>query len=131
MERGARERADDVFFAPSIKRRGRKADFAPTWLRGQNLIPQSPGYALLSVSSPAALRLVPGLFVSKAGQASEVVPFPVLPVFLIFGRASAEKPLKRHTPAASDQDSVRQTLRPVWKKYDRTSNFLPYQVRLR
>ena len=28
---GARERADDVFFAKGIKRRRSKADFAPTW----------------------------------------------------------------------------------------------------
>ena len=28
---GARERADDVFFAIGIKRRRSKADFAPTW----------------------------------------------------------------------------------------------------
>ena len=28
---GARERADDVFFAMGIKRRRSKADFAPTW----------------------------------------------------------------------------------------------------
>ena len=28
---GARERADDVFFATGIKRRRSKADFAPTW----------------------------------------------------------------------------------------------------
>ena len=28
---GARERADDVFFAAGIKRRRSKADFAPTW----------------------------------------------------------------------------------------------------
>ena len=30
-KRGARERADDVFFATGIKRRRSKADFAPTW----------------------------------------------------------------------------------------------------
>ena len=30
---GARERADDVFFALGIKRRRSKADFAPTWRR--------------------------------------------------------------------------------------------------
>ena len=30
---GARERADDVFFAIGIKRRRSKADFAPTWYR--------------------------------------------------------------------------------------------------
>ena len=30
---GARERADDVFFAIGIKRRRSKADFAPTWCR--------------------------------------------------------------------------------------------------
>ena len=28
---GARERADDVFFATGIKRRRSKANFAPTW----------------------------------------------------------------------------------------------------
>ena len=28
---GVRERADDVFYAIGIKRRGRKADFATTW----------------------------------------------------------------------------------------------------
>ena len=28
---GARERADDIFFAIGIKRRRSKADFAPTW----------------------------------------------------------------------------------------------------
>ena len=30
---GARERADDVFFAAGTKRRRSKADFAPTWCR--------------------------------------------------------------------------------------------------
>ena len=30
---GARERADDVFFALGIKRRRSKADFAPAWCR--------------------------------------------------------------------------------------------------
>ena len=31
LKGGARERADDVFFAIGIKRRRSKADFAPTW----------------------------------------------------------------------------------------------------
>ena len=36
---GARERADDVFFAIGIKRRRSKADFAPTWCARRDLNP--------------------------------------------------------------------------------------------
>ena len=36
---GARERADDVFFATGIKRRRSKADFAPTWCARRDLNP--------------------------------------------------------------------------------------------
>lgn len=37
---GARERADDVFFALGIKRRRSKADFAPTWVMLTKKIPK-------------------------------------------------------------------------------------------
>ena len=38
---GARERADDVFFAAGIKRRRSKADFAPTWRRRRDSNPRT------------------------------------------------------------------------------------------
>ena len=38
---GARERADDVFFAIGIKRRRSKADFAPTWCRWRGSNPHA------------------------------------------------------------------------------------------
>ena len=38
---GARERADDVFFAAGIKRRRSKADFAPTWCRWRGSNPHA------------------------------------------------------------------------------------------
>ena len=45
---GARERADDVFFTPDIKRRRSKADFAPTWRRRGDSNPRTvlPAYSL-------------------------------------------------------------------------------------
>ena len=39
LKGGARERADDVFFAAGIKRRRSKADFAPTWCARRDLNP--------------------------------------------------------------------------------------------
>ena len=52
---GARERADDVFFATGIKRRRSKADFAPTWRRRRDLNPRDgfPPYSL-SRGAPSA-----------------------------------------------------------------------------
>ena len=45
---GARERADDVFFATGIKRRRSKADFAPTWRSGWDSNPRGIAPKLIS-----------------------------------------------------------------------------------
>ena len=45
---GARERADDVFFATGIKRRRSKADFAPTWRSGRDSNPRGIAPKLIS-----------------------------------------------------------------------------------
>ena len=45
---GARERADDVFFALGIKRRRSKADFAPTWRSGRDSNPRGIAPKLIS-----------------------------------------------------------------------------------
>ena len=45
---GARERADDVFFASGIKRRRSKADFSPTWRSGWDSNPRGIAPKLIS-----------------------------------------------------------------------------------
>ena len=49
---GARERADDVFFATGIKRRRSKADFAPTWRSGRDSNPRGIAPKLISSHFP-------------------------------------------------------------------------------
>ena len=49
---GARERADDVFFASGIKRRRSKADFAPTWCGHGDSNPNAGKHENLKVMSP-------------------------------------------------------------------------------
>ena len=45
---GARERADDAFFAVGIKRRRSKAYFAPTWRSGRDSNPRAIARKLIS-----------------------------------------------------------------------------------
>ena len=97
---GARERADDVFFATGIKRRRSKADFAPTWRRRGDLkaTPQLAvfekilGLALSSIFSTTAPT--PARFIAPGALAARYPAYPARPFKLCFStKAKAHPPL--------------------------------------